>query len=196
MRKFIIFLAIVLLVPTISLAKLGVGVGLGKIQMDEPLKAGGIYELPFLPVFNTGDEGAQYNLDIACRENQVQLCPAKEWFHFSPSSFWLEPNKAQLVKIELILPLKTEPGDYFAFIQAQPVIKAGPGETTIGIAAASKLYFTIAPANIWQGIYYRVISFWTIYSPWTWVVLAVILSAVVVTLFRKHFTFQIGIKKK
>jgi len=96
----------------------------------------------------------------------------------------------------MTLPIKTAPGDYFAYLQAHPINKTvASGSATIGVAAAVKLYFTVVPANIWQGIYYRVVSFWTMYSPWTWIVLAMMLAAVIITLLKKYFTFQIGVKK-
>jgi len=192
---------IILALPVVALAMVGVGVGVGKIQINEPLKAGGIYNLTALPVLNTGDEPGEYAVSIEYHEGQetnpeMGLRPAAEWFSFEPSLFSLEPGAAQTVAIKLSLPVKTAPGDYFAYLEGHPIKEAEAGVTSIGIAAAAKLYFTVAPANIWQGIYYRVVSFWTLYSPWTWVALVVILAAVIITLFRKHFAFQIGIKKK
>ena len=41
-----------LILPQIAVAKLGVGVGLGKVQIEEELSPGGIYKLPTLPVLN------------------------------------------------------------------------------------------------------------------------------------------------
>lgn len=195
MKKFIIFLlAVALIFPLMVLARIGVGVAIGKIEVKEPLKPGGVYNLTPLIVLNTGDEPADYEIKIAYHSEQPQLQPAQEWFSFSPSPFHLEPGQSQNVAVKLTLPVKTEPGDYFAYLEAHPIVKAGPG-VTIGVAAATKLYFTIAPANIWQGIYYRVVSFLTMYAPWTWVVLAMMLAAVIITLFRKYFTFQVGVKK-
>lgn len=196
MQKFVIFfLALVLLLPLVVFARIGVGIGIGKIQIEEPLRQGGIYNFPSLPVLNTGDEPSQYGVSIEYRQNQPQLRPAQEWFSFSPPSFHLEPGKSQSVAVKLILPLETKPGDYFAFLGAHPVMEAKPG-ASVGVAAAAKMYFTVAPANIWQGIYYRVVSFWTVYAPWTWVVLGVVLLAIIITIFKKHFAFQIGVKKK
>lgn len=196
MQKFIVFLLIiVLLFPLVVFARIGVGVGAGKIRVDEPLKPGGIYNLPSLPVFNTGDESSDYTVRVTYHADQTQLRPSQEWFNFIPSSFHLEPGKSQSVAIKLALPVKTEPGDYFCYLEAQPVVKAGPG-ATIGIAAATKLYFTIVPANIWQAISYRISYFFRLYAPWSWVVLAMVVGAVIIALFRKFFAFQVGIKRK
>lgn len=67
-----------------------------------------------------------------------------------------------------------------------------PG-TSVGIAAAAKLYFSVAPANIFVGLYYRVVSLLTIYSPWSYIVSVVVLLAILGTLFKKFFRFNIKV---
>lgn len=178
-----------------ALASVGVGVNLGKIQIDEPLKPGGIYNFPSIGVINTGDTAGEYELAVTYHQDQPQIRPAQEWFSFSPSSFNLEPGQSQSVVVKLTLPVKAKPGDYFAYLEAHPIIKAGPG-TTIGVAAATKTYFSVIPANLWQAIIWRISSFWTMYAPWTYVVLAIIVAAIIIALFRKFFAFQIGIRRK
>lgn len=178
-----------------ALAGVGVGVNLGKIEIDEPLKPGGIYNFPSIGVINTGDTAGEYELAITYHQDQPQLRPAQQWFSFNPAEFHLEPGQSQSAAVKLFLPVKTKPGDYFAYLEAHPVIKTGPG-TTIGVAAAAKTYFSVAPANIWQAIYYKTISFLTIYAPWTYVVLAMIAAAIIISIFRRFFSFQFGIRKK
>ncbi|MBU1129811.1 hypothetical protein KKE45_00630 [Patescibacteria group bacterium] len=199
MKKFLsllFFLTLFLLFPDNAFSKLGVGVGVGKIQVDDDLKPGMIYKLPHLTVLNTGDENSDYEVVIAYHQDQPELAPPQEWFSFSPQAFSLEPGQVQIVEIKLNLPLKTVPGDYFAYLEGHPTKKAGPGITTIGIAAAAKLYFTVVPANFIQGIYYKILSFWEIYAPWTNIVaigLGLIFSII---LFRKFFNLQINVAKK
>ena len=107
----------------------------------------------------------------------------------------MEPGQSQARTVKLALPMKMNPGKYFAYLEAHPVITAGPG-TTIGIAAATKTYFTVEPANIWQAIGWRVSTFLAVYAPWTYVVLAIIAGAVLIALFRRFFALQIGIRRK
>ena len=196
MKKIImLLLTITLIFPLMVFASVGVGVNIGKIQIDEPLKPGGIYSFPSIGVINTGDEPGDYELAVTYHQDQPELRPAQEWFSFSPSQFHLEPGASQSVAVKLSLPMKVKPGDYFAYLEAHPIIKAGPG-TTIGVAAATKTYFTVVPANIWQAIYYKIQSFLVIYAPWTYVVLAIVLTAVIITIIRKFFAFQIAIMRK
>jgi hypothetical protein len=202
MKKLIIFLlAVLLILPANGLAKVGVGIGIGKIKVHKPLRAGQIYNLPSLPVLNTGDKVFDFETTVQYHQGQetksdMGLKPVKEWFDFNPQSFSLKPGEVKNVAIKLSLPLKIKPGNYFAYLEARPVKKTETGGVSIGIAAAAKLYFTVVPANIWQGIYYRLASFWKMYTPWTWIVLMLVITAALIIFFKKHFSLQIGIKKK
>lgn len=196
MQKIIFSSVIIsLALPALVFAGVGVGVNLGKIEIDEPLRPGGIYNFPSIGVINTGDEPGEYEFAVTYHQDQPEQRPAEEWFVFSPSSFHLEPGQSQAVAVKLALPVKMKPGEYFAYLEAHPVIKAGPG-TTIGVAAATKTYFTVEPANIWQAILWRVSTFFAVYAPWTYVVLAIVAGAVLITIFRRFFAFQIGIRRK
>ena len=191
----LIFLASLLLAAPFAFASVGVGVNLGKIEIDESLKPGGIYNLPLIGVINTGDEAGDYELEITYHQDQSEQRPSKEWFSFTPSAFHLEAGESKNVAIKIELPLNTRPGDYFAYIEAHPVVKSGPG-TSIGIAAATKTYFTVAPANIFSSIIWRIYSLFTAYTPWSYVTLAVIVGAVIITIFRRFFNLRIGVRKK
>lgn len=194
--SFILLISIAIFSISSSIfASVGVGVNLGKINIDEPLKPGGIYSFPVIGVINTGDETGEYEFAVTYHQDQPELRPAEEWFNFSPSSFQLEPGESQNVVIRLSLPVKMKPGNYFAYLEAHPVVTAGPG-TTIGVAAATKTYFTVVPANLWQAIVQRVSSFFVLNAPWTYVVLAITIGAIFIALFRKFFSFQFGISRK
>ena len=198
MKKSTLAVVVVcLFLPFWALAKIGVGVGTGKIVVDQPMKPGLIYTLPPLVVLNTGDEASDYGVTIQHRENQEQMKPAKEWFSFEPSSFYLNPGESKVVQIKLTLPIKgARPGDYFAFLQAYPKQKAGVSGTSVNIAAAAKLYFTIVPSNFFAGIYYRIVSLLTLYSPWGYIVLVVIGATLLLGILRRFISFNIGLSVK
>jgi hypothetical protein len=105
----------------------------------------------------------------------------------------LGPGQAQAVEIQLTVPVKgVKPGDYFCFLSGYPIQKSEAGVATVGIAAATKLYFTVAPANVFQGIYYRFVSLYNRYHPWDTIVLALIALAIVTRLIAKKFKIQIA----
>lgn len=180
----------------VAFAALGVGIGTGKITVEEKLKPGTIYELPSLVILNTGDEPSEYKVGVAYHQDQPQIAPPKEWFSFYPETFQLNPGEAKEVKIKLNLPIKTKPGDYFAYLEGSPTRTSTGGTTSVGIAAAAKLYFSVAPANFIQGLYYRIASFWKIYTPWTNIAATALFVVLLVKLFGKKFNIQFSVKKK
>ena len=197
-KSIVLFVAVmaVLFFPFSTFANIGVGVGTGKIQVDQQLKPGMTYTIPPLTVVNTGDEPSEYTVSIDYGGNQMGLKPNKEWFSFEPLQFRLEPNMTQLVQIKLTLAINAKPGDYFAYVQAQPAKKVTtPGGTTIGVVAAAKLYFKVVPANIFQGIYYRFMDLYSRYRPFDTIVLAIILGAIILRFLKKNFQFQVARKK-
>jgi len=200
MNKFLvpgIVVVALLTVPVLVFARIGVGVGTGKIVVNQPMKAGLIYTLPSLTVLNTGDEPSEYGVGIQFRENQPELRPDKSWFDFEPSTFSLEPGESQVVKIKLSLPVTgAAPGEYFSFLQGFPMSRATAGGTSVGIAAATKLYFTVAPANIFMGLYYRVGSLFSLYAPWSYVISTVILVFLGLKILRRFVSFNLGISVK
>ncbi len=198
MRKiFTVSIILITLLPLFgtALASVGVGVNLGKIEINEPLKPGGIYNFPNLGVINTGDEPGDYEVAVTYHQDQPQLRPEEEWFNFSPKKFHLDAGESQSVATKLILPVNTRPGEYFAYLEAHPVVESGPG-TTIGVAAATKAYFTVAPANIWQAAYYRVASFFSVNAPWSYIVLAALILLIAAGLAKRYLSFQFSIRKK
>jgi|SRR3989344_5953890 len=192
---FAVLVAVFLLPSSIVFAKIGVGMGAGEIRLTESVKPGGIYELPSLRIFNTGDEVTTYGMDIAYHQDHPELRPAQSWFSFNPAKFTLEASKSQEVQVTMMAPVKAKPGDYFAFVESGPVASNVPG-TSVGVAVATKLYFTMIPANIWQAIGYRVSAFFATYAPWSWSGLVFIVVAMFFFLFKKFFSFNIARRKK
>ena len=199
MKKIaVLFCGIILLtIPMITSARIGVGVGTGKIQVDQPMKAGLIYTLPPLTIVNTGDEPSNYTVDVQYRETQPEMKPDKSWFTFEPVDFYLEPGQTQVVQMKLNLPITgAQPGDYFCFLQGAPVQTADVQGTSIGVAAAAKLYFTVAPGNVFVGLYFRSISLLKIYAPWSYVVVGVVLAALLLIILSRFVSLNLGISFK
>ena len=120
---------------------MGVGISPGKISVDNPLSHG-VYNLPSITVTNTGEVAGNYEIEITYFEGQEELRPSAEWFDFNPDEpSYLEPGQSQKVAVNLEIPTDAGIGDYYTCIEAHPVIEEGG--VSIGIAAATKLYFTV-----------------------------------------------------
>lgn len=193
----VIYIGLILIIfPALVLAKIGVGVGVGKIQVDSNLKAGQIHLLPNLPVLNTGDVETNYEVSIEFHEGIPQLRPQRDWFDFSPKTFTLQPGAIQNVEVKVTLPVKVQPGEYFAYLEAHPAKSSTSGVTAIGIAAATKLYFTVEAANLFQGLYYRFLTILSTYFPWPQISFGLIILVSFILILRKYIAFNIGIKIK
>lgn len=178
---------------SLTFAKVGVGVGLGKVQIDEALSPGGIYNLPSLPVLNTGDEDMEYEIEVTYLSEQEEMRPPGKWFSFSPQTFPLTAGGSQTVDIVLTLPVDARPGDYFAFLEAHPVAK-GEG-VTIGVAAATKLNFTIKPKGVLGAAIERIRSLVEANRPLAYSIAAIAGAVVVISLGRRYLDIKVGLKK-
>lgn len=136
-----ILLTLVLLLPTGTESSYGVGVGKVEIAPREPLKGGEITYLGEIPVFNTGDEVANYSFFVTFQDTDLYLKPNPSWFSFEPKTFELQPKSSLPVKVYINIPSETTKGNYFAYLEARPTIEGA----SVGIAAATKLRFKFDP---------------------------------------------------
>ena len=170
-------------------ADTGVGVMPGTIWVDDPLSPGQVYQLTSIQVLNTGTEPGEYEVELAYMEDQEELQAPEEYISFSPRSFYLEPGDNQVVALSLNIPIKATPGDYLNRVQAHPVA-AGSG-TSIGVAAATKLYFTVRPANVWVGMVYSVTGFFVRNAPVSYIVPSAIALVLLIIFLRRHIKLEV-----
>lgn len=177
-------------------AESGVGIMPGTIRVDNPLLPGSRYDLPSIQVLNTGDESSDYVVQLASMADQEELQPPADFIDLSPTSFRLEPGANQIVSLSLDIPVRAKPGDYLAYIEAHPVVAEAGGETQISAAVATKLYFTVKPANLFVGVMNSIASFFTSAAPGSYIVLGVIVIGLVASLLRRRIRVDIRIARK
>ncbi|MDP2671630.1 MAG: hypothetical protein Q8P13_04215 [bacterium] len=182
---FFVLLVFFLAVPKAALSDIGVGVGTGKIVLNEKLKPGATYKLPPLTVFNTGTVTATYKIRPAFNEKQSQKKPKASWFSFSPEKISINPKKSEVVTARLSLPLSAPPGDYFVYLEAVPDQTVQKGTTSVGVAAATKLYFTVVPANFLMALLYRIISIYQQFAPWSYLLTLLVVSITLIIVLRR-----------
>jgi len=203
MKKTFSLLAVVLVgmlflcLPAADIqAQSGVGIMPGIIRVDEPLLPGGRYNLSSLQVLNTGSEASDYGVELASMAEQEELQPPYDFIIINPTSFHLEPGANQVVSLSLDIPIRAKPGDYLAYIEAHPVAIGARDGMQIGVAAATKLYFTVKPANVFVGIINFIASFFTRTAPVSYIVLGVIVLGLVIFFLRRRIRVDIRIARK
>jgi hypothetical protein len=176
-------------------ASLGVGIMPGIIRVDKELMPGGYYKLPDLQAVNTGSEASRYEIVVARMEEQDELQPPVTYISFSPVSFNLEADKSQVISLALDIPVNAKPGDYLAYVEAHPISPASGG-TSIGIAAAAKIYFTIKPANTLAGIVNAIGNFFSRTSPFSYIMLGAIILGILIFFLRRQIKLEVRVTKR
>jgi hypothetical protein len=199
MRKIIklsllLFLLLMLTSAQPAWARLGVGVNVGNIKVNEPLLSGGIYPVTKISVLNTGTESSDYGVGVSYRENQKEMKPPEEWFRFSPEKFELDQGEAQPVSIDLVIPVNAKAGDYFALVEGHPITK-GKG-LTIGIAAASKIRFTVKSSTLFWSILNRLTTWFENNMPYSAIAVGILLLAIVILVARRYLNISFRVEKK
>ena len=177
----------------------GIAVSPGTIRVEEPLFPGAYYNLPSLQVTNNGDEPSDYGVVLAKVAGLKELSPPAEFIDFKPNSFYLEPGASQVVSLGLSLPTDAKPGDYLAYVESHPVAPEGKG-IRIGIAVATKLYFTVKPANMWVATWTVITTFLATRAPVSYIILYTILGLIILGiitfLVRKYLNLEFKVGRR
>ena len=197
MKRFvgvIFFLVLLLGVAQPAWARLGVGVNVGNIEVNEPLLSGGIYDIATMSVINTGNETSDYGAGVSYRDKQKEMKPPEDWFRFSPARFELKPGRQEPVDISLTIPVNAKAGDYFALVEGHPI--AGEKGLNIGIAAAAKLNFTVESSSLFWSIVNRLTTWFANNSPYSYIAAGVILLAIAILVIRRYIKLSFKIERK
>jgi hypothetical protein len=168
--------------PAPATADTGVGVDLAEINIDEILTTGNVYNLPAVGVVNTGDRTADYEVEITYMSEQEEMAPSAGWFQFDPQRFSLEAGTSKKVSISL----------HIALIEAHPVLESS-GATTIGIAAATKLRFSVS-RDI--PVLSAIRNFFRDHAPYSYIGVGLIVAVIVVLLLRRFFRFRLRVERR
>jgi hypothetical protein len=186
----LIALAGLLLSCEIAAADRGVALDLGRLDVAQKLTPGGGYRLPPLGVRNPGDEVTSYRVVVSHVQGQEGKPIPTAWVHVKPGALTLKPGRTQKVQARLSLPTGADPGDYEGLLAAQIVTK-GKG-AQVGAAAAAKLTFSVESATLLGAWWYRITTFLSGHAPWTWLIPALLATALLGTQLRRRFSIQVA----
>lgn len=175
--------------PGRALPSRGVALDLGRIDIGQKLTPGGGYSLPTMHVRNPGTVKTTYVLGVSYVRGQHGERPPVSWFHFRPGRLTLKPGESGPVKTRISLPTGADPGSYEALIGPQ-ISSSGSG-AQVGAAAAARLTFTVEPATFLGAVWERVKTFFSDTAPWSWLVPAAVLAAVLLDQARRRFSIRV-----
>jgi hypothetical protein len=175
--------------PSAASADRGVALDLGKLEIAQTLAPGGGYRLPPVGVRNPGDEVTTYRLTVSSVEGQDGIPVPEEWLDFEPREVTVAPGETKNVATRLSLPTGADPGRYEGLLAAQIVMEGGGAQ--VGAAAAAKVLFEIESATLLGAWWHKLSTWFEENAPWTWLVPALLALALVVSQFRRRFSFRV-----
>jgi hypothetical protein len=130
-------------------ASVGVGVQAGPVRLGSMAHRGERYALP-LYVVNTGTEAEAVSMRVerlgrgAGRGAGRAVPPS--WIQFAGPAVQLAPGKAARLSLELVVPGGAKPGEYLSDIVVTGSAAGQAGTANLGVAAATKLEFSVSSA--------------------------------------------------
>lgn len=167
----------------------GVALDIGRIDVAQTLTPGGAYALPPIGVRNPGDELTSYRVVVTSVQGQAGKPVPAAWFRFAPRRVTLTPGATRKVQTRLRLPSGADPGDYEALVAAQ-IVSEGKG-AQVGAAAAAKVTFTVESETLLGAWWYDIRSAFSDYTPWTWLLPALLALALAAWQLRSRFSFRV-----
>lgn len=125
-------------------ASVGVGIQAGPVALSGAAHPGGSYALPPVYVVNTGSQDESLSVRIErLSAGSGRPVPAS-WVRVG-DPVKLSHSQSARIPLELIVPPTARPGVYLSDVVVRGSASLSAGSAHLGVAAATKLQFTIAP---------------------------------------------------
>jgi hypothetical protein len=151
-------------------ASVGVGVQVSPVRLGSMAHRGEKYSLS-LDVVNTGTEAEAVSMRVERLSRGPGRAVPPSWIQFAGTAVQIAPGKAARVSVELVVPGRAKPGEYLSDIVASGSAAGQAGTGHLGVAAATRLEFSVSTAPA-QGA--------SSFPLWMWWALAGLLLAVTV----------------
>jgi hypothetical protein len=119
------------------------------------------YALP-LDVVNTGTEAEAVSVRVERLTRGPGRTVPPSWIQFAGPAMQLAPGKAARVSLELVVPGGATPGEYLSDIVVSGAAAGQPGMGNLGVAAATKLEFSVSSAPAQGAPSFAVWMWWAI----------------------------------
>lgn len=133
-----------------ALASVGTGVQSGPVVLAKAAKPGRTYKLPGVYVTNTGTLRTRYRFSIQRlppKDPRKRTAPAR-WVAFRHRSMVLDPGQGKVMPMTLKVPKGARAAKYASDVVVTSVPRGSAfGGTSVGVASATALEFTVAAAK-------------------------------------------------
>lgn len=140
-------IALLLLVsfPLTAAASVGVGIQAGPVRLGSVAHAGQSYSLPPVYVVNTGTETETVSLRVERLSHGPGRAVPPGWIQVAGHGVQLEARQSARIPLQLVLPGGAQRGRYLSDIVATVAGTISVGQANLGVAAATKLVFSVVP---------------------------------------------------
>jgi hypothetical protein len=126
-------------------ASVGVGVQVSPVRLGSMAHRGERYALS-VDVVNTGTEAEAVSLRVERLSRGSGQAVPPSWIQFAGPAVQIGPGKAARISLELVVPGGARPGEYLSDIVASGSAAGQAGTGHLGVAAATKLEFSVSSA--------------------------------------------------
>jgi hypothetical protein len=142
-------------------ASVGVGVQASPVRLGGMAHRGDRFALP-LDVVNTGTEAEAVSMRVERLSRGPGRAVPPSWIQFPGSAVQIAPGKAARVSLELVIPGRAKPGGYLSDIVVSGSATGQAGTGNFGVAAATKLEFSVSSAPAQGASSFPVWMWWAI----------------------------------
>lgn len=142
-------------------ASVGVGVQVSPVRLGSMAHRGERYALS-VDVVNTGTEAEAVSMRVERLSRGSGRAVPPSWIQFAGAAVQIAPGKAARVSLELVVPGRARPGGYLSDIVASGSAAGQAGPGNLGVAAATKLEFSVSSAPAQGGSSFPVWMWWAL----------------------------------
>jgi hypothetical protein len=155
-------------------ASVGVGVQATPVVLGNVAHAGGSYALPPVFVLDTGTQAEKVTVRVERLSKGTGRTVPSSWVHATGPAVQLTPRQSARIPLELVVPGGAHPGQYLSDIVVTGSAVVAAGRANLGVAAATRLEFSVAPG--------APPGFWPFGPSWMWwAAIALLAAALAVT---------------
>jgi hypothetical protein len=127
-------------------ASIGVGVQVGPVRLGTVAHRGESYPLPPVYVVNTGTQAEAINVRVERLYHGPGLVVPPSWVSMTGPAVQLAPGHSARIPLQLDVPGRARPGGYMSDVVVTGSPGGAAGMAHIGVAAVTKLEFSVSPA--------------------------------------------------